>query len=109
MKKHLTSRCRRCAALMMALPLAVAGVALAPLTAEAAGYAQHASQSSKAEQANEAIVKAEKINPTTIEITYANGKHLTVDFYGEIFSASSATTTEALFAIRRLHRLHKFW
>lgn len=83
MKKHLTSRCRRCAALMMALPLAVAGVALAPLTAEAAGYAQHASQSSKAEQANEAIVKAEKINPTTIEITYANGKHLTVDFYGE--------------------------
>ena len=29
------------------------------------------------------ISKAEKINPTTVELTYADGKMLTLDFYGE--------------------------
>ena len=70
-------RCRR-AAWLMAFPLAVAGMALTSPEAMALPLLTGISQTAKAQ-----IVKAEKLNNTTIEITYADGKMLTVDFYGE--------------------------
>lgn len=64
------------------------------ISAFSLGFAPFLSQQAKAlplatglvtneEATNETISKAEKINPTTVEITYESGKMLTIDFYGE--------------------------
>ncbi len=77
----------RCATLVMALPLAVAGISFSangmyalPL---ATGLVQNVSASQSVAAENNPIKCATKINPTTVEITYENGKQLTVDFYGD--------------------------
>ncbi len=65
----------RCAALALALPLALTGVPGATAQVQPSlGVVKDA----KAVQ----IAGARKINPTTVEIIYANGKHVTFDFYG---------------------------
>lgn len=69
------------ATLVMALPLAVAGLTFGNQTAQALPLAAGITQQQDA--VNHPISKAEKINPTTVEITYADGKRLTMDFYGE--------------------------
>lgn len=80
MKKYKQTMCGKRTTLAMALPLAVAGMTVLPPAARALPFAEGLEQ----QQTQAAgISKAEKINPTTIEITYADGKQLTVDFYGE--------------------------
>ncbi len=72
-------RAARRGALAMALPLAVAGTILAPQTLVAQtpappSAAQHAAPATAA--------KAVKTGPTTVELRQADGRLLTLDFYG---------------------------
>ena len=73
---------------VMALPLAIAGLTFSAQGVSALPLASglvpniSASATSKV-AANNPIKSVAKINPTTIELTYANGKQLTIDFYGE--------------------------
>ena len=66
------------ATIVMAFPLAVAGMTVAAPSAQALPLLTGITQTTTAQ-----ITKAEKLNNTTIELTYADGKMLTVDFYGE--------------------------
>lgn len=76
-RKHLHSK-GRYATLVMAFPLAVAGMTVCAPSAQAVPFVTGIAQT----QDNQ-IVKASKLNSTTVELTYADGKMLTVDFYGE--------------------------
>lgn len=78
--------------LAMALPLAIAGLTVSPaglhalplasgLVDNAAYFAASAAASTTSAQSP--IKSAAKINPTTVELTYADGKQLTIDFYGD--------------------------
>lgn len=73
---------------VMALPLAIAGLTFSAQGVSALPLASglvpniSASATSKA-AANNPIKGVAKINPTTVELTYADGKQLTIDFYGE--------------------------
>lgn len=80
------------APLAMALPLAIAGFTVSPaglhalplasgLVDNAAYFAASAAASTTSAQ--NPIKSAAKINPTTVELTYADGKQLTIDFYGD--------------------------
>lgn len=80
------------APLTMALPLAIAGLTVSPaglhalplasgLVDNAAYFAASAAASTTSAQSP--IKSAAKINPTTVELTYADGKQLTIDFYGD--------------------------
>lgn len=80
------------APLAMALPLAIAGLTVSPaglhalplasgLVDNAAYFAASAAASTTPAQSP--IKSAAKINPTTVELTYADGKQLTIDFYGD--------------------------
>ena len=80
------------APLAMALPLAIAGLTVSPaglhalplasgLVDNAAYFAASATESTTSAQ--NPIKSAAKINPTTVELTYADGKQLTIDFYGD--------------------------
>lgn len=80
------------APLAMALPLAIAGLTVSPaglhalplasgLVDNAAYFAASATASTTSAQSP--IKSAAKINPTTVELTYADGKQLTIDFYGD--------------------------
>lgn len=80
------------APLAMALPLAIAGLTVSPaglhalplasgLVDNAAYFAASAAASTTSAQ--NPIKSAAKINPTTVELTYADGKQLTIDFYGD--------------------------
>lgn len=80
------------APLAMALPLAIAGLTVSPaglhalpltsgLVDNAAYFA--ASVAASTTSAQSPIKSAAKINPTTVELTYADGKQLTIDFYGD--------------------------
>ena len=80
------------APLAMALPLAIAGLTVSPaglhalplasgLVDNAAYFAASAAASTTSAQSP--IKSAAKINPTTVELTYADGKQLTIDFYGD--------------------------
>ena len=76
------------AALAVALPLALAGLAVCPLGIQALPLASGIALQQSANGAKDAeyaspIKNAVKINPTTVEINYENGKQLTVDFYGD--------------------------
>ena len=76
---------KSCATLVMALPLAVAGLTFTPQGVHALPLASGLVQMSAATTATTTanpIKSAAKINPTTVELTYADGKQLTVDFYG---------------------------
>lgn len=95
------------ATLVMALPLAVAGLTFGNQTAQALPLAAGITQQQDA--VNHPISKAEKINPTTVEITYADGKRLTMDFYGENIFRLSVTTKAASFATHRPPLLQLFW
>ncbi len=76
------------ATFVMALPLAIAGLTFSAQGVSALPLASglvpniSASATSKV-AANNPIKSVAKINPTTIELTYADGKQLTIDFYGE--------------------------
>ena len=78
MQKPKRLRKSRYATVVMAFPLAVAGMTVASTPADALPLVSGITQTTTAK-----ISKAEKLNSTTIEITYADGKMLTVDFYGE--------------------------
>lgn len=67
--------------LAMALPLSLGGSMLVMPQAQAIPYATGIVQMQT--NSKNAINKAIKLNPTTVEITYTNGKMLTIDFYGE--------------------------
>ena len=72
----------------MALPLAVAGLAFTPQGVNAlplsSGLVPNTTVATSTQTvANNPIKDATKINPTTVEINYADGKQLTIDFYGE--------------------------
>ena len=81
MRKHPHRRPARLTYWALALPLAAAGLVANPLPAQAVGLMP--TQVTAVSQSTMAITKAELINPTTIELTYADGRHLFVDFYGE--------------------------
>ena len=78
---------KSCATLVMALPLAVAGLTFTPQGVHAlplaSGLVQMSATTTAASTTANPIKSAAKINPTTVELTYANGKQLTVDFYGD--------------------------
>ena len=78
MKKTKRQHRARYATVVMAFPLAVAGMTVAAPTADAVPLMSGISQTATAR-----IAKAAKLNATTIELTYADGKMLSVDFYGE--------------------------
>lgn len=77
------------ATFVMAMPLAVAGLTFTaqgvqalPLSSGLVPNATFSTTQSTA-TAKSPIKSATKINPTTIELNYADGKQLTIDFYGE--------------------------
>ena len=80
------------APLAMALPLAIAGLTVSPAGLHALPLASGlvdnatyfaASAAASTTSAQNPIKSAAKINPTTVELTYADGKQLTIDFYGD--------------------------
>ena len=80
------------APLAMALPLAIAGLTVSPAGLHALPLASGlvdnatyfaASVAASTTSAQNPIKSAAKINPTTVELTYADGKQLTIDFYGD--------------------------
>lgn len=73
---------KRCATLVMALPLAVAGITFGTEGAQALPLASALVSSAQA-ATDIAIKSVTKLNPTTVEVNYANGKQLTIDFYGD--------------------------
>lgn len=77
----------KCATLVMALPLAVAGLTITPNGVQAlplaSGLVQNSAVTQTATASSNPIKNVAKINPTTVEVTYADGKQLTVDFYGD--------------------------
>ena len=92
MKKSKQQRSSKCATLVMALPLAVAGMTVSPAGIQALPLASGlvsndayiaASAATSTTAAQSPIKSAAKINPTTVELTYADGKQLTIDFYGD--------------------------
>ena len=80
-------RGNKCATLVMALPLAVAGLTITPNGVQAlplaSGLVQNSAVAQAAAPSSNPIKNVAKINPTTVEVTYADGKQLTVDFYGD--------------------------
>ena len=80
-------RGNKCATLVMALPLAVAGLTITPNGVQAlplaSGLVQNSAVTQTATASSNPIKNVAKINPTTVEVTYADGKQLTVDFYGD--------------------------
>ena len=80
------------APLAIALPLAIAGLTVSPAGLHALPLASGlvdnatyfaASAAASTTSAQSPIKSAAKINPTTVELTYADGKQLTIDFYGD--------------------------
>ncbi len=74
-------RAARRGALAMALPLAVAGTMLAPQELLAQVTATPAAENTQG-QTQAAALKAVKTGRTTVELRHADGKVLTLDFYG---------------------------
>ncbi|MBQ8278037.1 MAG: DUF5110 domain-containing protein [Bacteroidaceae bacterium] len=75
MKKNRKFVVGHCAAVALALPLTLTAI---PTT----GMAQRIGLNPVHARAVQ-ITDARKINPTTVEVVYADGKHMTIDFYGE--------------------------
>lgn len=86
-RNNQNKRGNKCATLVMALPLAVAGLTITPNGVQAlplaSGLVQNSAVAQAAAPSSNPIKNVAKINPTTVEITYADGKQLTVDFYGD--------------------------
>ncbi|MDO4929554.1 MAG: glycoside hydrolase family 31 protein [Bacteroidales bacterium] len=80
MKKNSTNYSACCAAIALALPLTIGGT----LPTQAAAALPHSAVSAvSALNADAQLVSdVRKLNPTTVEVIYANGKMLTLDFYG---------------------------
>ncbi len=76
MKRKNKHHAGRYAAVALVLPLAVAGSV--PLSATMLPPETHVTQNAN----TRAVKDVRKINPTTVEVTYADGKLLTLDFYG---------------------------
>lgn len=85
MKKPKQNPHGRHTAKALALPLALAAILAAAMPATAVPYATGIACLPDAPQqaAGTAISHAVKINPTTVEVYYEDGKTLTVDFYGD--------------------------
>ena len=66
------------ATLVMAMPLALATLTVGAPTMQALPLAQGICQTTQSR-----ISKAQKLNGTTVEVIYTDGKRLTIDFYGE--------------------------
>lgn len=75
MKKNRKFVVGHCAAVALALPLTLTAI---PTT----GMAQRIGLNPVHARAVQ-ITDARKINPTTVEVVYADGKQMTIDFYGE--------------------------
>ncbi len=84
MNKYSLRRQRRCTALALALPLAAAGLFLTPAGARALPSASALQTVAAADTAATAtpIKEVHRLNPTTVEVIYADGHCLTADFYG---------------------------
>lgn len=86
-RNNQNKRGNKCATLVMALPLAVAGLTITPNGVQAlplaSGLVQNSAVTQTAAASSNPIKNVAKINPTTVEVTYADGKQLTVDFYGD--------------------------
>ena len=80
MKRFTSEKSGKRATLALAWPLAACALAFVPAQMQALPLLSGIVQQDNRQAA---IVKAEKINPTTVELTYADGKILTLDFYGE--------------------------
>ena len=63
------------AAIALALPLSLGSAPVA--------LADGATVASELRLSPVQVTGARMINPTTVEVTFANGQHLTVDFYGD--------------------------
>ena len=75
---------KRYATLVMALPLAVAGLTFGAEGVQALPLVNGlSSTSAQAAATNNPIKSVTKLNPTTVEVNYNNGKQLTIDFYGD--------------------------
>ena len=66
------------ATLVMAMPLALATLTVGAPTMQALPLAQGICRTTQSR-----ISKAQKLNGTTVEVIYTDGKRLTIDFYGE--------------------------
>lgn len=75
MKRNRKTVSGRCAVVALALPFALAGTPPAAVAQTVGIRPVHA-------QAVQ-VTEARKINPTTVEVVYADGRQLTLDFYGE--------------------------
>ena len=69
---------KKSATLVMAMPLALATLTVGAPTMQALPLAQGICQTTQSR-----ISKAQKLNGTTVEVIYTDGKRLTIDFYGE--------------------------
>ena len=65
------SQVSKCMILALSLTSAVPSV----------GVAAHVTEVSSVQQ--QQIARVQKINPTTVEVIYANGQRMTFDFYGQ--------------------------
>jgi len=83
MKKNSICGARQCASLALALPMVIASWGFLPTESLALPYATEGVEATNADAEGSPISKAEKLNPTTVELTYADGHQLAIDFYGE--------------------------
>ncbi len=54
------------------------------------------------------ILRAEKINPTTVDVLFSNRQRMTIDFTEKIFSVSFRTIPAVSFVIPRQSRKHRY-
>lgn len=77
-KKTVNSIQGKAALLALALP-----AGMMPVSAHASASVSDASAREQAAPAGQAITGARMINPTAVELLYTDGRHLTMDFYGQ--------------------------
>lgn len=106
-------RGNKCATLVMALPLAVAGLTITPNGVQAlplaSGLVQNSAVTQTAAPSSNPIKNVAKINPTTVEVTYADGKQLTVDFYGDNIFRLFRDDNGGVYATRRPLLPQRYW
>ena len=106
-------RGNKCATLVMALPLAVAGLTITPNGVQAlplaSGLVQNSAVTQTATASSNPIKNVAKINPTTVEVTYADGKQLTVDFYGDNIFRLFRDDNVVWYATRRPLLPQRYW
>lgn len=69
---------RRITAILFLCP-----ISLSSIQASAASDQSDVSSASVHQEQTSGILRAEKINPTTVDVLFANQQRMTIDFYGE--------------------------